>query len=624
MIPPNAFKITCPGWRSLLALAMLGIGLTPALADSVLDEAGALLKSGKADAAESVYRQYLRTRPGAVPARLALAEIALRRDDYATAQSLLDGTLARHPRSPEAAALLGALFIRRYDALAAPGGDAGREYLARAGEVLERARTMMDRQPGKPPSPAVLTQLAEWELRQNDMVSAERHLQSVINANPAYVPAFQGLLRFHLKTGDLRRANDAALHALDLDPDNSLTHFLIARMLGLSDQPAEAVRYALKSEKLDYGRMPERDAFLAAQYEKLGEPERALPYYQARLSRIPGDTQSWLRLGELRSRLGPGESDQGEPDPGESRAARQAMALHPDVLAGLQAQAREDARSERPDRIERALAHWRRILDGWRPGDTGGEQVADEARGAIAGLRLRQRLLNPKRTPPDIERDRPLLQELPPQADALTRARNALDRAKLTWALQGEMAPEVRQALSGLSENADPAIAGEAAFLLEDLERARIRLDEVDGLSAEEYTRLADRLLLDQELVFSRIFYERAAELNHDASLPAAISRVRARQAHAAAKVAEGNTLFNARDYTGALERYRAARVMDRQSDTVYLRLGDTYEKLRQWPEAYQAYHTAVALSPSLLNSPGFKRHYDKLARKGKASSGQN
>lgn len=611
MIPSNAFKIIRRRWRCRLTLTMLGICLAPAFADAVLDEADTLLKSGKADAAAFIYRQYLRTHPTAVPAQLALAEIAMRRDDYATAQRLLDGTLAGHPRSAEAAALLGALFIRRYDALASSGDAAAREYLTLAGEALNRAKTMMDKDPRAPKSPAVLTQLAEWELRQNDMVSAERHLQSVIQDNPAYVPAFQGLLRFHLKTKDLRRANDAALHALDLDPGNSLTHFLIARMLDLSDQPAEAIRYAQKSEKLDYGRMPERDAFLAAQYEKLGQPEQALPYYQSRLSLMPDDTKSWLRLSELRSRLGPSE-----PEPGEIQAARQAMSLHPDVLATLRAQAREDSRQFQPDGVDRALVQWRRILEA----QNGDNEAADEARGAIAGLRLLQRSLNPSRTPPDIERDRLLLQASPQSTDVLARARNALDRAKLALALQGEMTADIRQVLNGLAENTDPAIAGEAAFLLENTERTQARLDEVDGLSAEEYTRLADRLLLDQELVFSRIFYERAYELSHDAALTAAIRRIRARQAYAAGKVAEGDTLFNARDYAGALERYRAARVLDRQSDTVYLRLGDTYEKLHQWPGAYQSYRSAVALSPSLLNSPGFKRHFDKLSRKVKTS----
>jgi tetratricopeptide (TPR) repeat protein len=614
MIPSNALKsIFSPLWlcsftgdrRTFATLLSLIISVSvlvysPTFADPILDEAASLLKSGRAEAAEAVYQKYLKMTPTSLPARLALAEIAMRKADFAAAQGLLENALANNPGSADVAALLGRLFIQQYDISTSITSDSSdKSALNRADTVLKQARDL------DPENPTILTQSAEWSLRQGDMASAERDFQHALKRNPTYVPAFQGLIRFHIQTKDIRRANDTAMHTLDLDPNNSLTHFLIARMLGIANHPAEAVKYALKSEQLDYGRLPERDAFLAAQYDKLGESEQALRYYQARLSKAPLDTGGWLRTGKISDRVA-----QGELDTHEIKAYKEAVSVRPTVLAGLQTQARENSRAER---IETALGQWRQILA--IPGD---ELAAEEARGAIAGLRLLQRQVHPDQPMPDVERDVKALQALPDDASPISKARNELDRTKLNLAIQTEMSPEVKQSLSSLAENADSAIAGEASFILNRMDRVQTRLDEVDGLSPDEYTTLADRLLLDGELSFSQVFYQRAFEITRDAGLTAAMNHIKARQSQAQAKVNEGNVFFNARNYPEAINKYCEAVALHRQSDSIYLRLGDTYEKLHQWPEAYQAYQTAQSLSPGLANSPGFSRQLNRLADKAK------
>src|SRR5690606_8170755 len=109
---------------------------------------------------------------------------------------------------------------------------------------------------------------------------AERAFREALSVNPRFVTAYQGLTRFYMEAKDISRARDTALHALELDPLNSETYFLLGQLLAIANRPAEAAEYAEKSQQLDFGRRPDRDLFLARQYEQLGEWERAARYYE--------------------------------------------------------------------------------------------------------------------------------------------------------------------------------------------------------------------------------------------------------------------------------------------------------------------------------------------------------
>jgi tetratricopeptide (TPR) repeat protein len=122
--------------------------------------------------------------------------------------------------------------------------------------------------------------------------------------------------------------------------------------------------------------------------------------------------------------------------------------------------------------------------------------------------------------------------------------------------------------------------------------------------------------LLDQALNFSQVFYQRAHELNPTPELEAGMKRVRAKQALANQRLNEGNNLFQSKDYQSAVAKYQEASRLYPELDTTYLRLGDTYEMLKQWTEAKNAYDKAVALSPSLMDSKGFSKNYQRIAKR--------
>lgn len=581
-----------PQYLALL-LAFGVLFQAPGFADPVLDKAQQFLKTGRAESATAIYIQYLQLHPASLPAELALANIAMRRFEYPKARKILEKALAQHPDSATTAATMGRLFQLWSNTPAGKVSDNSRDYLALAQEHFRQAVTLA------PDDPLVLTYVAEWQLQQNDMVSAERDLHKALKIHPTYVPAFQGLTRFYMKARDIPRAKDTILHAMELDSLDQMNYFLTAQLLGMVNRPAEAVKYAEKSEQLDFGRLPERDYFLASQYEKLGETEKAARYYENLTVYSPREPQVWLKLGDLYDALNRNEQS--------ISAYRNALALDPNILTSLYSQARDNTRAEK---TALAISQWLRLIT-LRPDDP---DTTLEASGAIAGLHYLSHFYHPGEPIANAAKSTELLERL--QAKYPSQPSLRLDNAKMQIAGQGSLSEPIRQALSQLAQDTDSAIAGEAAFLLDDLGQAHTRLEEVDGLSDEAYIRLADRLLLDQELVFSKVFYQRVYQAAPNASLEAAMKRIQAKQNLASQRVNEGNTAFNEKDYKAALEKYQDAARIYRQWDTVYLRLGDTYEHLKQWKAAKQAYDTAITLSPGLMDSEGFSKNYNKLRKK--------
>lgn len=580
-------------WKTLWCGLLVITNASSAFADPILDKAQDFLRSGRADAATAIYTAYLQSHPKSLAAELALAQIAIRRFEYPKARTILEAALAQHPESAVTAANLGRLFQLWSNSPAGKVADNSRNYLALAQEHFRQAIAL------GPNNALVLTYVAEWQLQQDDLISAEKGLDKAIQINPRCVEAFQGLTRFYMKARDTRRAKDAVLHAMDLDATDPMNYFLTAQLLAASDHPAEAVKYADKSEQLDFGRLPERDYLLATQYEKLGESQKAIQYYTNLTVYTPREAQVWLKLGDLYDTLNQSKKS--------TDAYRHALALKPDIMTDMLQQARNNTRAER---IEVALSQWRRLLalGSVKP------ELGNEALDAIAGLYYLQWFYHPDQTPNNIGRDLALFDEvaatgpLPPSVH--------LDRLKMRIALHGIISDADRQALSQLTSANEPEIAGEAAFLLDNFGKTTENLEAVDGLSVEEYTRLADRLLLDQELVFSKVFYERAYQLEPSPSLEAAMKRIQAKQNLAEQRVTEGNLAFNAKDYKGAIDKYLEATRIYRQWDNAYLRLGDTYQHLHRWADAKKAYDTAIGLTPSLMDSQGFAKNYNKLRKK--------
>ncbi len=653
--------------RPLLAAVLLLASLTgtltqAAFADAVTDKADAFLRQGDVSAATSIYQAQLRQNPGNLHAQLAMAEMAQRRYNYPQTQKMLEQILAQHPESGEVNARLGRLYQLWMNSASGKPSDNSRNYKALAGEYFMQARKL------EPNNPAVLSLLGEWEIQQNDLSGANRDFSKALSLNPNNVTALQGQARMYMKMHDIARGRDAGLHALDIDSQNSATYFLVAQLLGMAGQPAQAVKSAKQSEALDFGTMPERDYFLAEQYEKLGELDAATHYYETLTGYTPRESQIWYKLGDLYEQQHQGRKSMD--------AYQRAITLDPTLLQKLIVKARNSARLEQ---VENAQVQWHRVLNL----QNAMRMDTTETWGSIASLYYAARFLNPTMVPGRASEDLNILQHsfptsrpflgsatgsdpgLPgfnsvesPSSSARRGRRNpspgmtpqtgfmpggaqsglsynvnggtprstadtandstdamTMNRIKITLAITPTLTSDLQNTLIQLSRQASPAIAGEAAFFLDDHKGMNAQFDEVDGLSPQAYTQLADRLFLDQEFQFAQVFYQRAYELQKDPNIPIAIQRIQAKQALAQQRISAGNDLFNAKKYDEALAMYLQALKINHESDTAYLRLADTYERLKKNGDAKIAYDHAIALTPTLLDSEGFSKHYAKLKK---------
>lgn len=567
--------------------------------DPILLRGQALYKEGHGKPAHAIFEAYLQSHPHSVDARIWLARLARRNFDFPRAKAYLEAALALNPNRSDAVAELAYLY---YQWSVTPVGEPAL-YMAKAGEQFRQSQAL------GPENPWVLTYLAEYQLAQEDRISAEHNLRKVIQQYPTFIPAYQGLIRFYIAAGDVSRAKDTALYAVELDAENALSHFLIAQLMAKANQPAEAVRYARRSEQLDFGRLPERDAFLAQELERLGELKDAAMYYERLVGYADTYSAGWLKLGEIYERL---SAEDPSLEARSLSAYRKALSLDPGIMTSLVQTAREALRAERP---AAALPQWRKVLTLSQDVNT-----QEQAIGALASLHYWTVQNGGTRPANEIRSDLGRWDYFAPENPS---AKLLMDRIKLEASLakaEGQVNPLNTDHISRLNilgmNEPDPSVAGEAHFLLGQYGQAREHFSLVDGLSAEQYTALADRLLLERALVFATVFYQRAYELSPHASLEVGINKIKQKKASAEQALQEGNRLFAAEQYAEATASYRQATELYPEWETAYLRLADTLQAERKWPEAYTAFEKATALNPGLLDSEGFNKNLAKVRKK--------
>jgi len=575
----------------LMGMTISADALTTTSSDPVLVKAQAYYKSGKGDAAESLYRAYLKASPNSVEAKVGLAEVLIRYGEFEEARQLLESALRKNPDSADIAAELGRLYhvwtvspVRAQD------------YSARAKEHLQQALSV------GPTNVKALTYMADWQLSQKDFVNADKNYEQALKANPKFVPAYQGMARYLITVKETARARDAILHAMELDPQDADSYLITAQLLAMAEHPAEAITYAQKSESLDFGRLPMRDQLLAAQFEKLGELEKAAKYYQKVLDQDPNQGESWQHLGRIYKAMN-------QPDK-TAQAFQRAIQMDPGVLTGQIQQARQLLRTDNPTS---ALPTLRQLL-AMDPNNA-------EVKGAIAAIHYAQ-FLNHAGDAVQRSQDMALVAK---QSGNATTAGSAeamlpmIDNLKLNIAANGSVDESMKQQLQGMTGQSDPLVSGEAGFLLGDYHKAQEALEVIDGRSMDEYQVYGDRLFLLKAFVQARTFYQRALELRPDPdtekSLRQVINRIAVREGLAKQAIEQGNFLYDQKRLEEAVLQYQEAIRQFPQSEGAYLRLGDTNERLKRKAEAFSAYEKAVQLNPSLLDSKGFGKKFTKLQK---------
>ncbi|MGE0200838.1 MAG: tetratricopeptide repeat protein [Candidatus Melainabacteria bacterium] len=621
-----------PGWahdaaapEALLAPAELATANNTDESDPVLLRAAEFMRKGQGRQAKAIYEAYLEEQPRSLTAMLALARIAQREHDYATAQGYLEQALHLYPSNPVTSAEIGHLFLSWSQDPIRP-----QDFMARAAEHLRQASTL------NPSDPLIQAYQGELALAQNDTIEAEHALRLALG-NPAATPdirrqAHETLGRLYTRLDQRMKAKSELMQALELDPTHPMTHYLIARLLADADHPAEAIQHALQSEQFDIGDMPARDLLLARQYEKLGELEKAAEAYKRVLVYDPYNAASLKSLGVLYNRLHQTEISQ-------SYFSR-AMVADPKALAQMTLEAQILLRSSSPENSRRL---WEDLL-AIDPGNP-------QAQNALAGLSYRQwRKDQGQQQLPGLSRPLPRSEADTADAKAPDSAGAAplqtlddstpatgplggltrLNAVKKTIAAQG-FSIEVLSRLETLKQDPDPFLSGEAAYLLKEYGDAHTQLDAVDGKTIEEYALMADTLLLDGEITFARVYYQRALELlpitqirpdpRIQQALEKGLMQLRIQENEAERHLQLGNTFYEQKNLTAAAREYETALAIYPEMETACLRLGDTYEKLRDKVRAYKAYQQAVALRPGLMDSEGFARKFRKLQKAAQKSA---
>ena len=551
--------------------------------EAPLAKANTALKKGRGKTAQAIYQAYLKQNPRSVDALVGLSHIAAQLDDFDTAKQYLDKALAVAPMQGDLVAELAHLYHLWSKNPFHPN------------PILERHIQDLFTQalPLAPESPKTLTYWALWQLEQDDRVSAERNLNKALAINPKFVPALQGLTQFYITVKDYPRAKDTILQAVELDGENTESYFLLSKLLGIADQLDKALYYAKESENRDYGRSPVRDQWIASLYEKMGQLSEAITYYDKLNQSFPDNTPIVLKLATLYER-----SNQ---DDKSIAFYRKAASQRPEILTAMVDSAWDFLRSED---TPRALPQLRRAL-----------RIQSDLPDALHGLATAHYLaafnqtLNTKECSIDQQ-----IFDVATGNNSNLDPLLAMDRIKLSLAL-GPKTPTIMEALTSLSESKNDLAAGEALFLLGKFPQALQRLDAVDGETPKGYLRIGDRLLLDQELVSSQAMYQRGYQLGHLAPLQSGLKQIQRKITLANTRVQEGNQLFSNKQFQSALEKYQQAQQIYAQWDIPSIRIGDTYEQLKQKANAFYAYQQATILNPRLLEAESFAKRFQKLEK---------
>ncbi len=572
---------------SLVSSSLLLSGAQPVrftAPSPILLEADRLLKTGRGNHAKAVYEAYLKSHPQEVTAFLGLAQIAQRYTDYPQARVYLENALTTDPENVEVIATL----ARLYHLWSTNPFGPQEKYTDRANEYFVQGEALnLDH-------PLLIAYRGEWYLDQNDLVSAQRNLQRAIRLNPKCVPAFQGLTRYYLQVKDLPRAKETALHAIELDPDNSRSHFLVAQLLAYAEHPDKAIQYALKSEQLDFGRNPERNLFLAKQFEKLGNTTQALEYYTEVAKDAPQHNQTLLRMAELHEQNG---------DEKQSKHFyKKAIANDPSILTHMMDNAQQHLRTENTKPACRLFFKTLMLSDD--------PTIQEDALQGLASAVY----LDAYYRQTDSSLLEHVLKALEPQVHKKAQLQLAFLKARIAKA--GFVPSGLKNELTLLSQANDPLVSGEALFLLGDYTKANEQLDRLDGETARGYLRLGDRLLILQALIPATAMYQRGFQLSPLPEIKQGLQRIEAKRQLADRRIAEGNNHFNKKEYLEALRPYGDAKKIVPGWETPLLRLADTYEQLKQKASAFYAYQQAIQINPTLLDSKGFTKKYKKLEKK--------
>lgn len=237
-------------------------------------------KAGMRDApgAFAAYRNALDQDPGSRESMLALSQISLSAGKYLEAEEYADRLLLLSPGTPDALVIKG---------FAAVGAGRTSEAHKSADEVLK----------SDPANELALTVKSMAFYRAGDLAAAARVLEAPLARNTSNVDVLRQLRRIYTRTADIRGLVKVTARLAELNPDDELAHFDLARGLYLNGEIDSATKMLARLRP--GGAVAHRNRVLSIWMDAAISPERLT-------ASLPPDAPDWLDLAfaELCVRIG--------------------------------------------------------------------------------------------------------------------------------------------------------------------------------------------------------------------------------------------------------------------------------------------------------------------------------
>lgn len=574
---------------------------------TVLLEAEVALQQGRADTAASIYQALLAQNPTAWEPLVGLAEIATRRQQWPLAYSYAQQATQHHPQQAESWQALAHVLAHWDKPPLNPQQAAPR--LAEAKQALAVGLGLATE------SAPLLTLQGEIALDEANLTAARQALSQALKLQPNYVPAMRQAARYYLQERDYNKARQQLARALQLAPRDPAVYFLLAQLAQLIDRPNDALKAVELSELYDAAPLPARDWLKAQEYQRLGQPDKALPLYEALQAQGLLGAQQQAQLASLYTALGRRDAATNL----SQEALRGKPALWGQWLAKAQAETRSSITGGSSDA-------WRRLID-LKPDNPQAWQGLVQSH--LTAWQASQRLVPPVGLEQDLKRlnmGQPWL-----KATAEEQRLLQLDALKLAYMQQnGRWRDDQRNMLKGMATQQAkyPLVAVEALWLLGEnhptatmgdnprLQLPALAQTVIFGDGAEQ-AQAADRMAAVGCWPLAVQWYTATQRWTPvPQGVSEALTLAQAQLTQGDVWHEKGKNALAQKQWPQAEQALLAALRYQPFESGWYLQLADAQEKQRLPLPAYQSMKAAVTLEAGLLQSPALAKRYKKLEKK--------
>jgi tetratricopeptide (TPR) repeat protein len=241
-------------------------------------------EKGKLEQAEGEWREAVRLRPALPQAWRALADAALRRQDWRNLEDISNQLKKYAPRSPD-------WCLEHATARFNQGDAAGAEADLNALLLLA------------PQSPIAYVKLGQMRAAQRRWKEGEAYYRQALERYSHSLEAVSGLTDIYFRQNRTADALKVVREQIDRDPNNPALYLLQGQSFLRANQSAEAEKALQRAADVDK-RNPFILGLLAQAQANNGEADQAILTYQRAIELAPDDPRFLLNLGTLYGRKG--------------------------------------------------------------------------------------------------------------------------------------------------------------------------------------------------------------------------------------------------------------------------------------------------------------------------------